>query len=303
VVSRRNYKMSDDNLIDELGRQQEPEPLSQPVATQPPIWLYLFFVATALALLIFALSAKSQDWPGFALNLATEILGALLILIVIERRLRKSELGIIKRMPQAAGRILTRAMSAKTRQSIAFVLALYSQLEAVAKPYYMPRSELEGELYSHFQEGIVLLGARGSGKTTLLYHFIQEMALNLIHNPKNNRVPVLVACSRWTRGAAENVIFGSMVSYYPVSRRTFSCLLRKGRLLCIFDSVDESINPEEQIGHINLLKNNYPDNAYIVSGRNIPTDTLDSLGFHVLNVPPLNDEERTRLLELRSNYQ
>jgi hypothetical protein len=291
-----------DRLSADLGRQQEPEPLSQPISTPPSIWLYLLLFIIAIALLLLAFSASTQNWPGFFLNLSTDIIGAILILIVVERRLRKSELQAIRRTPQITRRRLATVTSVKTRQSVAFVQVLCSQMEAVAKPYYMSRVELEKAMIDHYEGGLVLLGAAGSGKTTLLHHFIHLQASELIKEPKASRIPILVSCARWRYGDAESALYGSMISFYPVSKRTFQCMIRNGRLLCAFDSIDESFQSKEQIEAIRELKQKYPGNAVIISSREILDDSLGTLGFYRLGIPPLNEAEKAKLLELRSQY-
>jgi hypothetical protein len=286
-----------------LGRQQEPEPLAQPISTPPSIWLYLLLFIIALALLLLAFSAGTQNWPGFFLNLSTDIMGAILILIVVDRHLRKSELQAIRRAPQITCRRLAIVTSVKTRQIVAFVQVLYSQMEAVAKPYYMPRLELEKAMIDHYEGGLVLKGAAGNGKTTLLHHFIHLQASELIREPKTSRIPILVSCTRWRYGDAESALYGSMISFYPVSKRTFQCMIRNGRLLCVFDSIDESFQSKEQIEAIRELKQKYPGNAVIISSREIQNDSLVTLGFYRLEIPPLSEAEKAKLMELRSQYQ
>jgi predicted NACHT family NTPase len=173
-------------------------------------------------------------------------------------------------------------------------------MEKVAKPYYLSRSELENEIAEYVDNRLVIAGEPGSGKTTLLHRFVRIQAAEMLNEPKKSRIPVLIPCRDWLVGDAENIIYGSMRKFYPnMSTRAFRFFIRKGKLLCFFDSLDEAFELEERVKAIKSFLTLYPHNGVVISIRDYPIDSFLKLGFHVLEVPPLTDTEVSELLRLR----
>src|SRR5262249_36096882 len=77
-------------------RQPDPEPRGDlPIIPEPSLSLYFVLCFVSFILVVVAFSAK-QDWPGLAINLASGIVTAVIILIVVDRRLRANELRAIE---------------------------------------------------------------------------------------------------------------------------------------------------------------------------------------------------------------
>jgi predicted NACHT family NTPase len=264
--------------------------------------LYVGLLVVALVLVIAALSSGTQNWPSFSLNLASEIVGAVIILVVVDRRLRARELRAIQRARQETKLRLSLAFSPQCREVTEFVRVLSDQLKAVAKPYHLPRPRIEAAVAAALDSGLVLEGGPGSGKTTLLHRAVLKKAMEVMREPGKTRVPVIVSGVRWVEGSVEDILFESMRSYYPVSDRVFRKLLARGRILCVFDGIDESLRPAERVEAVREFLKCYPGNAVVLSCRSPLDERIKSLGLRTLEVPVLTDEEREQVLELRKRF-
>jgi predicted NACHT family NTPase len=290
------------SLNSTLDRQRDPEPPFQVSTPSPSLFLYIVLLLVAFVLVAAGLSSGTQDWPGFSLNLASEIVGAVIILIVVDHRLRARDVQAIQRAQEKTRLRFTLMTSPQCREICGFAGVLAAQLEKVAKPYYLPRPKIEATVDAALDEGVVLEGGAGTGKTTLLHRAVLKRARDVMRDPRKTRVPILVSGVRWVEGSADDVLFETMRSYYAVSDRVFRKLLAKGRILGVFDGIDESLNPAERIEAIREFLRKYPGNAVVLSTRSAVDDRIKSLGLKSLEVPVLNDEERKRVLELRERF-
>lgn len=268
----------------------------------PSILLYVLLLSLAVVLLFAALTSGTQDWPSFFLNLASEIVGAIIILVVVERRFRSSELRVIQRAPQTTKLYLATLLSRDVRQTVGYVRVLSAQMDAVWKPHHLLRPQIEATLAAKIPEGFVLIGQAGTGKTTLLHRLVRGQAADVMREPRKARIPVLVSVLRWSEGDAKDALFEAMQSFYPVSVRTFQRVVQKGKLLCIFDGIDEAIQPPERVQAVREFHLQYPGNAVILSCRNCPDELLGDLNLPRLQIPPLTKEEVERILELRKRF-
>jgi hypothetical protein len=255
-----------------------------------------------MALVVAGLSSGTQDWPGFSLNLASEIVGAVVILVVVDRRLRARDIEAIHRAQASTRRGWSLMTSPQCREVCGFAGMLAMQLEKVKKPYHLPRPWIEEMVDSVLEGGGVINGREGSGKTTLLHRAVLKRANDLMTDPRTGRVPVLVSGVRWEKGGAEDALFETMRSYYAVSGRVFRKLLAKGRILGVFDGIDESPDPAARFDAVRDFLQNHPGNRVVLSTRSPLDDRAKDLGLKSVEVPVLNDEERKRVLELRERF-
>jgi len=289
-----------DNLLD---RQGNPEPPAQPVAPAPSLWLYVVMSLAAIGLLVTALTAGGENWPSFCLNLGSDIIGAILILIIVEHRLRQDELQVLRRFPLTMRLSIIMALFPDARHAVGFVRVLMGQMERVAKPYLESRQNLEEAIAAKLPDGVVLIGGTGTGKTTLIHRIVRKQVIEVMREPRKARIPILVACQRWIDGDAESVLLKTMRSFYPVPAGIFQRFLRRDRLLCIFDSVDEALLPLERLQAIAKFQEEYPGNAVLLSTRPLSDalqSSLSSLKLERFEIPHLNADERARLQELRA---
>jgi hypothetical protein len=291
---------SPDSLLD---RQRNPEPPAQPVPPAPSLWLYVVMSLAAILLLTTALTKGGENWPSFSLNLASDIIGAIVILIIVEHRLRQDELQAFRRFPLKTKLSIMITLFPDVRHALGYVRVLMVQMEEITKPYLESRQNLEDAIAEKLPNGVILIGGTGTGKTTLIHRIVRKWVVEVMREPRKAPIPILVAGRRWTDGSAEGVLLETMRSFYPVPAGIFRRLLRRGRLLCIFDSIDEALLPLERLQAIARFQQEYPGNAVVLSTRPLSDamlSSLSSLKLERFEIPPLNAGERARLQELRA---
>src|SRR6185436_2648764 len=84
-----------------ISNTPQPEP-TPPVqgGSSPSLWLYLVLLLISAAFVFAAFQMQHDgEWPGLLLNLASDLIVTVIILVVIDRRLRAQELATLKRLP------------------------------------------------------------------------------------------------------------------------------------------------------------------------------------------------------------
>ena len=298
--------MSDLTALSKLGKQADPAAPEQAPAPPPSLVLYAILLMIALGMVGVSWRFSEADWPGFLVNIATEIIGAVAILILVDRRLRAQEVRLIQHLPGATREILWLWFSRDARHLRNYARVLETQLSLVAKPFYISRPRLEAELLVPIRNrdsGFVLVGSPGTGKTTLLHNLVKHQAVDLIKDPRNVRVPVLVPV-RQIREIDDivRVLTAAIRRFYKLPAHVIERLLREGRTMCVFDGVDESRDPQSWIAALQAFHTRFPRNPLIISSRAsiIGDDRFSYLPRLV--IPPLSDEELEELLQLRTQF-
>ena len=62
----------------------------------PSLLLYFVLIALAVVFIAIAFSMGKPDWPGLLINLAAGFIGAVIILIFVDRRLRAGEIQAVQ---------------------------------------------------------------------------------------------------------------------------------------------------------------------------------------------------------------
>jgi hypothetical protein len=280
-----------------LGRQSDPEPPDYTPPRPPSLVLYAILFALAVALIASAFFIDSQNVDGLLINLATELLGAILILILVERRIRASEMRFLRALPGTTRETFSEWFSAEMRQVKTYARIFAAQLDSVSRPYYLPVSDVESELLSNRAKGFVLVGQHGSGRSTQLHRLASRQLSEVLERPRKAHVPVLVPILKWESGDAADVLRTMMQSYSPVSDRVFRRLLKGGRLMCMFDGLDESPRLREVVEGLYRFHEAHPNAPLIISTRNAGEPFLEDLPR--INMRELSREEVEQIINLR----
>jgi hypothetical protein len=282
-----------------LGRQSDPEPPDYLPPRPPSLVLYAILFASALALATLSFFVNSQNVGGLLANLATELAGAILILLIVERRIRASEMRYLRALPGTTRETFSEWLSPEVRQVKTYARVFAAQLNSISPDVYVPVAEIESEVMAHRERGCVLTGH--GGKSVQLQRLASRQLSEVLRRPRSARVPVLVPVHKWDEGDAVDVLRATMQSYAPVSDRIFFRLLKRGRLLCIFDGLDDSLTPRETVGMLQGFHESNPSTPLIVSTRPTPEPFLEDLPR--VTMRELRREEVEHIINLRGLYR
>ena len=287
-----------------LGRQSDPEPPKQtpPPAPHPSLVLYavLLAVAVALAALAFFIDPQNikQNADGLLINLATELLGAVLILLIVEQKIRPNEVRFLRALPGTTKETVAELLFPDLQQVKTYARVFAARLDSVSPPFYVPVPEVESEMTEKCARGFVLTGHEG--KSVQLQRLASKQLSEVLRQPKRAHVPVLVPVHKWQKGEVADVLRTTMQSYSNVSERVFLRLLKAGRLMCLFDGLDDSVTPRETAERLRSFHEAYPSTPLIVSTKPTVYPLLEDLPR--IEMRELSREEVERLVELRTRY-
>lgn len=287
------------NIDINLPPQPDPNPTHSINPSDPSLILYLFLLFASSLLIFLAFDFGKTDWPSFFLNLATELLGAFLILLFIERRFKMSEIQYLKEVKQNTITSIITFLLPEPRNIVGYARSLGGQFQSVSLPFYLSKPELE-QAFTKNPNGFILIGEAGSGKTTILHRIVMEIAKGVIQNPKNSFIPIFISAWKWRndKNVTEN-LYITVRSYYSMSNKIFNRLLLQNRFICFFDDFDLYGNNAEQ--QLLDFHNSFPNIPLIISHRsNFSIKTID---LPHLEIPPLSKDEALRLVEFYKSYR
>jgi hypothetical protein len=286
--------MEEDN-IKRQGRQPDPKPPSKVPPQEPSIILYLVFLAVAIVLLLAAFRVSSNNWAGLLMNLATEIIGAIIILIIIDRRLRENEVMTIQAYAETTIVKVTLLLSKKVSTAVSFAQYYGHQLKSIRPDPYLERPRME-DLLEMYPKGFNLYGLDGTGKSTLLQAIALNQAEKVVHRPWRELIPFILPMRHRLRGAFHEQVWRGMCAYSYVEPKVFRNWLKKGRLLLILDGFEECVNGEHVLNEIRTLRKQHPKLVIIISSQS----PLDVPGLPKVEMPPAAEVVEGKLIELSS---
>lgn len=277
-----------------LPPQPNPNPTLTINPSDPSIIIYFVLFFLAAILIFFAFDLDKTDWPSLFLNLATELLGAILILIFIERRFKKSEIRYLKKVKQNSITSIITLLFPEARNIVGYARSLDGQFQSVSNPLYFSRPGSE-QAFTKNPNGFILIGKAGFGKTTILHRIVMEVAENAIQNPRNSILPIFISVREWQKdkSVTENLC-ATVRSYYSMSDRIFKRLLLQNRFLCVFDDFHLYGNNAEQ--QLLDFHNRFPNIPLIISYRS--DFSIGTIDLPRMEIPPLSEDEVLKLKEL-----
>lgn len=274
-----------------ISNTPQPEP-TPPVqgGPSPSLWLYfaLLIVSGAFVLAAFGMEQK-RDWGSLLLNLASDLIVTVIILVVIDRRLRTQELATLKRLPVMTSRRFVWFLSPTRRLGRRYACSLLVALE----PLIAGKLELQAftALEDKVREGFVLRAGPGEGKTTWTQFAAANLSRKYIGFESGGRVPILFSLARWLPDRSlYEALHETFASFVPCSRWLFNRLLKSGNVVVLLDSYDELWNRDLPFtGQLEYLRAEFPTVAWTLISRSdkpIPSD----LGEAESLTPPTDEE-------------
>ena len=297
-TSTVNLLLSDENTNASLRWHKQPDP-EPPVAIQAPsLSLYLTLVIVASVLITVAFNIREPNWASLIINIATEIIGAVIILILVDRRLRSSELRAIREYAESSSVRLASLFSPEIRETVLYAKALNLELRRIRPKPYFERSALEG-LLDKYPQGFLLYGDPGCGKSTLLQSIALRQCERVIRKPKGERIPILFPVRHWTDGNVTDQLWKRASAYSKLGRKRFYRWLSSGKLVVFFYGLDESPQRRFTFEELHMPRTAYPNTPVIVSCRSYYlTQINESLNLPAIEMPSFSQEETAAFIRL-----
>jgi len=274
-----------------IANTPQPEP-TPPVqgGSSPSLWLYLVLLLVSAAFVLAAFRMhQGADWAGLLLNLASDLIVTVIILVVIDRRLRTQELATLKRLPVITSRRFVWLLSPTRRLGHRYACSLLVALE----PLLAGKIELQGfpKLEEKVRKGFVLRAGPGEGKTTWTQFAAANLSRKYIGYESEGRVPILFSLVRWLPDRSlHDALHESFGSYAPCGRWLFNRLLKSGCVVVLLDGYDELWKRDVPfIDQLKKLRAEFPTVAWTVISRAdkpVPSD----LGESERLAPPTAEE-------------
>jgi NACHT domain len=252
-----------------ISNETQPQPTPPSGAGgSPSLLLYfaLLVVSTALILVAFRMQ-EERDWPGLLLNLASGLIGSVVILVVIDRRLRSQELAMLRRLPIRTTHKFAWLLLPTRRVGHRYVRGLLIALE----PLIAGKTEIAGwaALEGKVRNGFALCAGAGEGKSTWAQLTAASLSRKYINYETEGRIPILFSLARWLPDRTlHQALYETFASYAPCKRWIFNRLLRAGNVVILLDGYDELWNrrlpfPDE----IENLRKKFPNVALTLISR------------------------------------
>ncbi len=276
-----------------ISNTPQPEPIP-PVqgGPSPSLWLYLALLVVSGGFVLAAFQMEHKmDWPAILLNLASDLIVTVIILVVIDRRLRSQELATLRRLPVITTQRFVSLLSPTRRLGQRYTCSLTVALE----PVLVGKIELQGfaALEDKVRKGFVLLAGPGEGKTTWTQFAALTLSRKYIGYDAAGRVPILFSLARWLPDRSlHEALHESFAAYAPCGRWLFNRLLKSGTVVILLDGYDELWKRDLPfIDQLKALRAEFPTVAWTLISRSDKPAPPD-LGECDRLAPPTQEELR-----------
>jgi len=284
------------NELNNLGRQPDPQSSPETGEVPPSILLYIALFVFAVILIVSGFNIKESNWASLALNLATEIIGAVLILIIVDKRLRNDELQAIHRYANSSSVQLSSLFMPDIRDAVSYAKALSYELRRIQPKNHVERKQYE-DLLEKQSKNLILHGVGGCGKSTLLQSIALRKAEQVKHQPRSS-IPIIFPMRRWNDGETTNQLWETFRGFSNMKYKRFCKWLQAGKFVIILDGLDESRESKFMLEDIRRFNHVYPKVAVLASCRsNFLSDAEAVLGFPAIELSGLSETEATELIQ------
>ena len=153
----------------------------------------------------------------------------------------------------------------------------------------------KGSKVANEHQYLYVLGNPGAGKSTFLRRVGLEALKGNRGNYQHDLIPVVIELKQFNQGNVDlvNAIANELAYFnFPDKRKATEYYLEKGKLLLLFDGLDEVPNAysNEVQNKIDNLKTKYSDNRFILSCR-IAAYKSSLAGFTTVELADFDDEQ------------
>lgn len=279
-----------------LPKQRDAE-LAVVQESHPSLLLYLTLTLIAIGMVATGFSLQTTpDWAGLLLNLGSGLVGSVVILIFVDRRLRSNELSALSRLPTLGAFRVRTALMPSRRAAYRYCESLVASLEMnLGHVIRLPEFD---ELERRARQGFLLRGSPGSGKTTWAQLYASDMSRRYLKAHTAGGVVVLLRLAKWKYDRSLlQTIYEHVYKASGCSSRTFKGLLSSGMVTVLLDGFDElpDFGSQVKAEHFELSEK-YPKVTWILTSRALG-QLPDSFG-EVVEMP-LPDPETSSIIRKR----
>jgi hypothetical protein len=230
-------------------------------------------------------------------NIGSGLLEAVAILLLVERRLRQSEVAAILNIPRSVG-VSAFLLWPNERKLYRYTRTFLTQLEPVLAGTF-PVKGMEQHA-AKFDANMLLLGPGGSGKTTWVQLQAAKRARSFLRAPKESKTPVIFPMRNWLPDRTlEQALEEHVARFSTLGSRAFRKAMKNARFLVVLDGADE--RPKNMIPGISNqfdeLRKKYPDVPWVVTSRSDRPNPVDIKTVVTMEQP--TDEEVEQIIRVR----
>lgn len=224
----------------------------------------------------------TASWDDLALNLAADILGALLILMVVERRFRPEDLEAVTDATPTGLRYLLRP---NARRLFRYATALQARISFISSEA-ADRNEVAPSLLGAHPSGCVLIDDTDTHAREMMLSLAHRLAHSLAADPEHAPVPVWVPMRLHVRASLQgNVWFEGFRKFdRALTRFRVDEMLAAREVVAFLDCVDNSPKAAQVSTEIRSLRTKFPRVIVIASSRD--PKLLQGSGLPTASIEP-----------------
>lgn len=262
---------SNSDSTGQTDQQTDPGPAPQQISI-PSLWLYaaIVFIAVSFIGTAFALRGD-QDWPGLLLNVGSGLIGSVVVIVVVDKRLRASELSALRSFHSRTGFNLRVLLSPTLQIAKAYSQSLLLELQ----PQLLNTVERPtlATLTSKIESGFMLLGEPKFGKTVWMRQMATQYARHFLDGRKGARIIILVRLGFKTQDETlPDAIANEVKGRTRCTSDQIERLIRSGLVIFFLDGYDEI--PEQLkanfVADLAAFRSRHPICPVTVSSRPVP---------------------------------
>jgi hypothetical protein len=233
----------------------------------PSLRLYsaLLVLAAVLICISFRIGGEHEA-PALFLHLGCEIVGAVFVMLVIERRIRHSEAARFRHLTRWGFLLL---VSPRARMLAHYAQVLCNELDN-AKATDQRLEVHISDLSAPGKGPCLLLDGSSAESSIVLRRVAIRLAYDLAEKPREAPIPVVVPMRNHIGASLEfNTWFEGMLPFVSLSHGAFTGLLETGRVVLLLEGIDESPKRAGVLGEATAMIKRFPKTRLVVTSRSL----------------------------------